>query len=124
MDKPGRVFLVVAGVALALLAMAFICHHSRTRNALQQYKAELRAKGEKLSFDELMLSWPSNANDSTAALTNAVGRLVRGSVDPGSLEVRKYVGPGRARVLRMEDSPVGVSLKGGSSPSVWHAVAA
>src|SRR6266699_3704242 len=106
MNKPWRGFLVVAGVALALLAMTLIGHHSRTRSALQQYKAELRAKGEKLSFDELMRSWPSNANNSTAALTNAVGRLVRGPVEPGSLEVRKFVGPGRARILWMEDSPL------------------
>ena len=90
--------LAAAGLAVALGLMALIGHNSGSRNALQKYKAALRAKGEKLTFEEVMGSHRTNVSGSIIKLTNAVARLVYSQLTPGNLEPRKLVGPGQVRV--------------------------
>jgi hypothetical protein len=123
MSKPLRILLLLGGLALALAMMALLGHNSGSRAALQKYKAELRAKGEKLTFEELMGSHQTSLTDSLIRLTNAIARLAYSSLSPGSFEPRKFVGPGEARVLWKEDSPLGVTLKSNSLGTGWQYVA-
>src|SRR4051812_38499771 len=98
MSKPLRIILVLGGLALALGMMALLGHNSSSRRALETYKAELRAKGEKLTFEEVRLLHQSNASDSLPKFTNAVARLAYSRLAPASLEPRKFVGPGVAQI--------------------------
>jgi len=105
MKKPGRVLLLLAGLAMAFFLFGLVGHESQSRRALREYQAQLRAKGEKLTYAELTRFRSTNANSSLDALTNAVGRLRSGLFYPGSLELRHNVRPGYARVLWLESSP-------------------
>src|SRR6266404_1890134 len=120
MNKPLRVMLLLGGLALALAGMAVIGHRSGSRSALLKYKAELRAKGEKLTFAELMRYKPTSSSAFAAALTNAVGRLAYSRLTPSILEPRKFVGPGRARVLWKEESPFGAGPKSAGTVTNWE----
>jgi hypothetical protein len=84
---------------------------------LQKYKAELTAKGEKLTFAALTQSRSANSNGSLAAVTN-VAALIRARASgsrpiPGSLSLREYVRPGVARPVWRTDPPgLGTDLNG------------
>jgi hypothetical protein len=92
--------LVVVVVLLALLGTG-----SRNRSSLQSYQAELRARGEKFTFEDLERSRSTNVNTSMAALSNAVSMLGIPQFSPGNIEVRKYVSPGCARLCWKGPSP-------------------
>jgi hypothetical protein len=124
MNRPLRVMLLVGGLALALAGMAVLGHRSSSRGALLKYKAELRAKGEALTFEELMRSRSTNVSPAIAMLTNALVRLQYSRLSPGNLEPRKFIGPGRARVLWREDRPFGVGSKSVGGATNWEDFAA
>src|SRR5262249_21500025 len=95
MHKPLRIFVILGVVALALGLMALLAHTNSSRKALQNYKAELRSKGEKLSFAELQPFPQTKVSDSLIAFTNAMERISYSRLTPGNLEFRKCVGPGQ-----------------------------
>jgi hypothetical protein len=113
MNKPTRILLLFGVAVLAFVVLALLGSTSRNQSALQQYKAELRARGEKLTCEELPRSPSTNANHSLAKLTNAVAKIGNVRFQPGNIEVRKFVGPGRARVAWIGDSPSWQSSTGG-----------
>ena len=76
MHKPVRIFIILAIVALAFGLMALLGHTSSSRRALQNYKAELRAKGEKLSYAELRPFPQTNISDSLIADARRAFELV------------------------------------------------
>src|SRR3989442_1442580 len=83
--------------------------------ALQTYVAELRAKGEKLTFKELSaVSMSLPLGDSLVRLTNAVQSL--GELPGGrtNLKVMQFVAPGRARVAWRQSAPPWTSEGGGT----------
>src|SRR5258705_7336110 len=104
MKKSWRIMIVVGVLVLAIFVLGIVGHRSRSRRALENYKAELRAKGEKLTLQELLGLRPTNVNTSLAALTNAVAGIGK-ALHPGLLELRKYVRPGEARVAWRQDRP-------------------
>jgi hypothetical protein len=110
--------LVVVFVLLVLLGTG-----SRNRSSLQSYQAELRARGEKLTFEDLERSRSACTNDSMAALSNAVSMLGIPQINPGSVELRKYVGPGRARLCWKGPSPSWTSNTYSDPQPAWAQLA-
>ena len=98
MSKRLRVLLILGSLVLILAAMASLVFSSGSRNALQKYERELRAKGEKLTFTELTRGRRSSGGDSYTVITNAAATLSNGRLDPSLLDVQRYVGPGQASV--------------------------
>ncbi|MEI4861491.1 hypothetical protein Q8G41_28275, partial [Klebsiella pneumoniae] len=82
---------------------------SRTHSRLQTYKAELQARGEKLTLQELSNGYTSNLESSEflKTFTNAVAGIGRFPLHPSTLQIRKYVAPGQARAVWMDDRPWG-----------------
>jgi hypothetical protein len=119
MNKPTRILLLFGVAVLAFVVLALLGSTSRNQSALQEYKAELRARGEKLTYEELPRSPSTNANHSLAKLTNAVAKIGNVRFQPGNIEVRKFVGPGRARVAWIGDSPSWQSSTGGGAQLTW-----
>ena len=64
MSKSLRVLIILALVLLAIPLLWMWSHRSRNQGALAKYKAELRAKGEKLTWAELGYPRPAETNDS------------------------------------------------------------
>jgi type II secretory pathway pseudopilin PulG len=124
MNKPSRIVLISGALALAVVVMALLGGASRNRGPLQQYKAELRARGEKLTFAELTRGRQTNAVDSHALITNATAKLSGGRLYPGLLDVRRYVGPGQASVTWRQPSPTWMRSSGSSSGGTWEEFAA
>jgi hypothetical protein len=117
MTKPARTVLLV-GLVLSLLVVFWLAgQRSRSGNVLQRYKAELIAKGEKLTFAALAKSRATNSNGSLQAVTNAAAairlRAAGPGTIPGALSLREYIGPGVARpVWRTEPPALGTSSAG------------
>src|SRR5262245_43181785 len=104
MSKWLRILILTSLAALVFAGIAALGHRSRTGSALQRYKAELVAKGEKLTYAELVGPRSTNASGSLAALTNAVAQLGSSRFHPGSFDFRRYVAPGQACALWMQDT--------------------
>ena len=105
MHKLLRVLVCLGALLLVLAVMALLGVLSGDRSALQKYQAELQAKGEKLTFAELTRGRQTNAVDSHTLITNAVVKLKDARINPGSLAVLSYMGPGQARVAWRQASP-------------------
>ena len=100
----GRTLLVL----LAILALFILEENIRGRILLARYKAELRAKGEKLTLEELNLPKVPTEGNGAAELLEAAGQLAPYSKNIGLLGyafTMKLVAPGRARVLYREAEP-------------------
>src|SRR5437870_3077441 len=124
MNKPFRMVLVVTFAVIVVVLIGLSLRTSRTRDALQRYQAELRSKGEKLSYEELTRSRSTNLNPSLATLTNAVRKIRFGSLNPGQLDLRKGVAPGQARVLWLEPIPAQSYVRGTSAVVTWEVLGA
>jgi len=53
----GRLILVMAGVLLVVVGLPLRSHYL-AKGRVERYKAQLRAKGEKLTIDELTRAYP------------------------------------------------------------------
>src|SRR6266571_7739998 len=80
-----RALWVIGGVLMALVIVGLLAHGSRSRTTLQAYKAQLRAKGEKLTLSELKPNAHANTNNSSALLNHAVTKLGNARFFRGSL---------------------------------------
>src|SRR5205085_6814592 len=80
-------------------------HQSASQRALETYMAELRAKGEKLTYAELYPAAPARASSTSAALFRATANLKAGVIPPSSLELMNLVKAGQARVLWRAPTP-------------------
>jgi hypothetical protein len=91
------------GIGLGLLLMASLAwlwtQHSRGRNSLAAYKAQLLARGENLEYDEVV-SPPASADDPDYRLFLAAARRLSGRpIQPGTFNFAEYVAPGELRPL-------------------------
>src|SRR6187455_107210 len=75
----------------------------KSSGAAEKYKAELRAKGEKISFADLGFPKPPEDGASLMQLTNAVSRIGLSGLGAGSFTSPSFAGPGRQRVLWLAD---------------------
>lgn len=105
MTTSRRTFFLVTGVVLALAISAIALHRSRGQRALQKYKAELIARGEKLSYAELVGTDSFGVRDSLTKLLGAAGQIRGGKLAPSTLGDIKYVAPGRVRPVWKEKNP-------------------
>jgi hypothetical protein len=120
MTKLSRIVLWSSAVILACVLLALLGGSSRKRGSLQGYLAELRAQGEKLTFEELTLGRETNRVDSQVVITNAAAKLGGARVSPGLLDLRKYAAAGRARVTWKQASPTWSPSAGASSDGTWE----
>ena len=106
MSKPIRVTALV--VAAILLIGAGICLRgcSRNRGALAKYKAELRAKGEKLSAEELGYPRPPEKSPGLDRLLATANKLGAMRFHPSIFDFGSYSGPGQARLVWASPQPV------------------
>ena len=124
MNKPVRVLVFLGALLLVLAVMAFLGMRSGNRRALQNYQAELAAKGEKLTFAELMRGRRTNAVDSYTVITNAAAKLGGARLYPGLLEPRRCVRPGQASVVWRQADPRWTPLAGPGNGGTWEEFAA
>ncbi|MCX6925295.1 MAG: hypothetical protein NT154_19105 [Verrucomicrobia bacterium] len=115
----GMVFLGALGLVLAV--MALLGMRSGSRGALQRYKSELQANGEKLTCAELTRGRQANVVDSHTIITNAVSKLGGARLNPGLLELGKCLQPGQAIVTWRQVSPVWSQSAGPASGGSWEA---
>jgi hypothetical protein len=106
MNRLFRGVVLVAALGLVLAVMALLGSRSGSRGALLRYNAELKAKGEKLTFAELMRERMMNGIDSHAVITNATATLSNSQLSLSLLEPRKYLRSGEAMVTWREASPL------------------
>src|ERR1017187_9365667 len=123
MSKLVRALVFLGALVLVLGVIALLGARSGDRSALQQYLTELRAKGEKLTFADLTRGRQTNTNGSYDIITNAVAKFSGARFYPGSLEVRKYVGPGLASVTWRQASPTWMQSAGSPSRGAREEVA-
>ena len=62
MTRRARIGLSCGILALVVVLPALVGTGSRNRSSLQSYQAELRARGEKLTFEDLERSRSTNVN--------------------------------------------------------------
>ena len=95
MNKTSRVLILALLVVIVALWGWSQC--SRRPNALAQYKAKLRAKGEKLTWAEMGYPRPAETNTSLERLEAAVAQLPASAIEPGLVEHMPFTIPGRAQ---------------------------
>src|ERR1041385_1540419 len=99
MSKTVRVLIIIAVIVVAVPALLLCGQRSRNRDALAAYKASLRAKGEKLTAEELGYPRPPEASRNLDLLLAGVNQIAAAQFEPGSLDWMHFIGPGRADVL-------------------------
>jgi hypothetical protein len=124
MTRPQRIVLLSGALVVVLVVLALLGGGTRNRGSLQRYKAELRARGEKLTFDELLRSRSTNVVNTMTPLSTAVLTLGDARFLPTPVEGRKYVSPGRARVGWGGDYPSWLSTNSASARPTWADLAA
>src|SRR5687767_537745 len=90
-------WLATALIAGGVIAWALL--GGKSTGKAEIYKAELRAKGEKLTFAELGFPKPPEDGAGLSRLTNAVNRLTRQSFQPGRFVDYSSPEPGRVMVV-------------------------
>lgn len=103
---------IVLGVALIFYVMA----HSRTDGALEAYKRQLRARGEKITIAELTPPTPTNGPNAVAGLMNVAGQLQLG--DSNQVPVATFISPGHLRIAWQQEV-----LPTKDSTNIWPALA-
>jgi len=88
--------------------MALVASRTGSRAALRRYKAGLRAKGEKLTYAELMQGRLTNVVDTQAIITNAIAKLGGRTPQPG-LSANEEMRKARAgKLSRGSNPPLGL----------------
>src|SRR5512140_1424941 len=100
-----RVTLALAGLLVIAFLMGWFAFNSRKHNGLARYKAELRARGEKLTVDELFPTDISESDPARTQLINIAAVLRQHTFSPGALDLMSYVGPGLAQVAWKQTAP-------------------
>jgi hypothetical protein len=120
MSKPLRFVVFLGALVLVMAVMALLASRSGSRGALQGYKAELKAKGEKLTFAELTLGRLTNSVDSHAIITNATRKLSSSPVALYSLTPRTYLLPGQATVTWKRPDLGSMNLGASGRRGTWE----
>ncbi|HVM50173.1 MAG TPA: hypothetical protein VMU04_19245 [Candidatus Acidoferrum sp.] len=118
-----RIALLIG--ALALLAVALGLHSARSgsQGSLRRYLAGLHAKGEPLTYEELARNRVTNAFDSLPVITNAAN-VLKGNLEPGRLDLRRYTAAGQAEVNWQQPSPLWTTSNGTQGQGTWEEVEA
>lgn len=93
-----RTKIIILISIVALLSLVFLIVRRAGKNEINQYKAELKAKGEWLSFADLPPPSHTNGNPNLGKLTNAVAKLRFSGMNPAMLMTMRFIKPGQASV--------------------------
>ena len=101
MKKKALIALLLFVLLVGGVSIITSVNQSKARNALADYKAKLRAQGEKLTFVELGCPFPLETNANLENFSALVDRLQGKSQIPGAgyVEPIQYESPGRALVI-------------------------
>ncbi|EEF62159.1 hypothetical protein [Pedosphaera parvula] len=105
-----KILIVLVLVILLGTIIAFI-PHAGSKRAVERYKRELRAKGEKLTYQELIQATPPETPDAAKPFLGANGAIV--SISNSTAPMR-FISPGRALVAYRQET---LSADGGTN--VW-----
>lgn len=108
-----KIILALTIAALGILVLFVFLKRSSDQDVLQKFKAELRAKGEKLSLSDLPPPISTNGNPNLTKLTNAVNQLHSTGFDPKEITAMRFLAPGKARVSWTEEEFV--DYRGGTN---------
>jgi len=120
MSKAARILVILGAIVLTTLILGTCSRQSNSRSALAKYKSDLRARGEKLTAEELGFPRPPETNGSLSLLLSNVNLMGRAKVDPGFLDLFHYVRAGRARVSWAVGQPPLSSSGGGNTNVTWE----
>ncbi len=124
MNRPLRRLGFLVGVIFLIALGVLWMGRSRRPTALVKYKAELRAKGEKLSATELGYPKPPEISPGLERLQAAADRASKLRFQPWSLDLMPFSGAGEARVVWALPEPVFHSSAGVTNRSdTWKAIA-
>ncbi len=105
MSRAAR-FLLIAGLIVFAIGTAWILSRgSHSRTALAKFKAELRAKGEKLSWQELGYPRPPESTRSLDDLQAVMSQAGTFRYHPGTLELTHFTAAGGAQVCWARPQP-------------------
>jgi hypothetical protein len=112
-----RIWIPILLVTLAAALIAVLARTSRSQGhrTLEQYKAELRAKGEKLTWAELGFPRVPETNEDFDAFLAAAARLGGGNPALVAGVARIAIAPGQARVSWAADTPLSPQRKRGET---------
>lgn len=117
MHKTARIVVIIGVIFVAVAALTFRSQRSRNAAALAAYKAELRAKGEQLSAEELGYPRPPESSSNLDQLIAGVNRIASARVEPGTLELMHFVNAGQAEVAWAQPQ---VRTFGGPNAATWE----
>ena len=124
MSRPRRLFLLVA-IVLSMVVIGMFCSsRSKGQAALAKYKAELRAKGEKLSAEELGYPKPPEISPGLDQLLVAASQVGTMKFQPSTLNLMSFSGPGQVRVLWASSEPRLHLSSAGAGSNDWETVVA
>ncbi len=95
MAKRLKLIAALGAAVLAVIVLALLAHRSTSRTNLAKYKAALRAKGEKLTFDELGFPRTPEVQAGLTRLTSAVNQMPTGPVTFGVDFSLHFAAPGK-----------------------------
>jgi hypothetical protein len=98
MKKKALITLLVLVVLVGTLSIIMSAAQSRSRKALAAYKAQLRAQGEALTFEEAGYPFPLETNANLEDFVILADRLRGKSVIPGTIQLMHFTSPGQAAV--------------------------
>src|ERR1041385_2418103 len=112
--RPGSV--VIAIILVVWLPIATCAYRWHGHRALHGFIADLRAKGEKVTFQELQATLSPIARNSTAVLTNLVQKLGQPPADSTNFHAFQLVEAGRAPIAWKSAKP---PWAGGGAGTTW-----
>ena len=105
MSKATRVVLSVGTVVVTALILGTCAHRSGDREAVARYKRDLKATGEKLTYVELGFPREPEQGGSFDLLHSSANALAGKRLQPGLLDIVRFVGPGEVRVCWQMPQP-------------------
>ena len=107
MSRPSISRKIFAGtlVFLGLVAVFVWINHLAGNRSLQAWKAQMAARGEKFSIDEIAPPTLSSVDTNLFRFNAAADQLRSRSIEPGNFKPLEIAGPGEATALWMKEVP-------------------
>ena len=99
-----------------LVAVFVWINHLAGNRSLQAWKAQMAARGERFSIDEIAPPTLSSVDTNLFRFNAAANQLRSLSIEPGNFKPLETEGPGEATALRSEERRVGKECRSRWSP--------
>ena len=90
---------------LGLVAVVVWINHLAGNRSLQAWKAQMAARGERFSIDEIAPPTLSIVDTNLFRFNTAANQLRSLSIEPGNFKPLEIAGPGEATALWMKEVP-------------------